>query len=299
MADRFAVRTAAVLARAQRGQPVQHFDVQMTHRNGQKLLVNVSTLPIPDEAREATEAMVHLLRPRAGQASRKWRLRVAVLGPLRAWQADGSPVNGPHWRRIKVRALFACLVLAGGHPVPRERILDCMWPEMPYDAALRNLNTTVYHLRRSLEPDLDRPSASRFVLYEAGYYQLSGSFWLDATEFEHTIGRARREIDPVEAIRLYRIATELYRGGFIKRPGQHVRLERRRAYSPAGALPGGAGGAGYALRSSARTGPGRVHLPPGASNRSLPRNRLSETHENAPAAGRPGGRGDALQPALQ
>ena len=213
---RFCRDDCGVLSRSETGEPIQHFDVHFTHRDGHQVLFNISTLPIPAAQRTMDESMVHLLRCRNEPGRVSHQLRVAMLGPLRVWRPDGSVVSGSDWRRTKVRALLALLVLARGQPVEREVLVDQLWPEMAYEAALRNLNTTVYQLRRVLEPDLKKPSESSLIHYVAGAYHMDATrMVLDVTGFENLLSRARRQQNGQEAIRLYNAGCALYEGEYL------------------------------------------------------------------------------------
>jgi DNA-binding SARP family transcriptional activator len=88
---------------------------------------------------------------------------------------------------------------------------------LEHEAALRNLNLTVHNLRRSLEPDLERGSESRYLHYEMDCYRLDGAkeHWLDVRAFEDRIARARRASSVDHAIALYREALALYQGEYL------------------------------------------------------------------------------------
>lgn len=194
----------------------EYYDLLVKHQAGHRVLVSVSTLPLPQMPEQTQPDLMHLARFLAGQPLQPDQLRIHLLGPTMVWQADGTPVEGPLWRRIKVRALLAYLVLKQG-PVPREMVIEALWPNLEYEAGLRNLNTTVYNLRRSLEPDLKRGSNSKFIIYEGGNYRLGGSqsHWLDVHAFENGIRRARVERDNHKAITLYKEVLSLYRGEYL------------------------------------------------------------------------------------
>lgn len=166
----FCRNNCQVITQIAQGKPGEHFDLLVQHRDGHCLLVNVSTLPLPHNPDHLEQPrLMHLARFLADQPMEPGRLRIHLLGPTIVWRPDGTLVEGPLWRRIKVRALLAYLVLKRG-PVPRETLIEVLWPDLDYEAGLRNLNTTVYNLRRSLEPDLKRGSDSRFVIYEGSNY---------------------------------------------------------------------------------------------------------------------------------
>jgi DNA-binding SARP family transcriptional activator len=159
---------------------------------------------------------MHLARFIADQPMLPGRLRIHLLGPTVVWRPDGTLVEGPLWRRIKVRALLVHLALKRG-PVPRESLIETLWPDLDYEAGLRNLNTTVYNLRRSLEPDLKRGSESIFIIYEGGNYRLNNgqSHWLDVQAFEQGLRRARLEPNRDKAIAIYKEILALYRGEYL------------------------------------------------------------------------------------
>ncbi|WP_198347921.1 AfsR/SARP family transcriptional regulator [Plantactinospora sp. KBS50] len=86
-------------------------------------------------------------------------LVIQVLGPTRFWR-DGSEVGlGPPVRR----AVLGLLVLAGGRPVSRSRIVDVLWGEHAPPSATNVIQTHVKHLRRLLEPDRRAYAPSRLL----------------------------------------------------------------------------------------------------------------------------------------
>ena len=125
------------------------------------------------------------------------KLKIHLLGTTAVTRPEGTQVEGELWRRIKVRALLAYLALQQDRPISRDILIELLWPELDYNAALRNLNTTVYNLRKSLEPDLKRIANSTYVIYEGGSYFLNGEVdhWLDIDVFEEYIKKRRSEIE--------------------------------------------------------------------------------------------------------
>ena len=198
--------------------PISSIDVQLRHRNGHYIHANMSTIPLPVELDELDESiLVHLLRSRDKSGRINQSFRVHLLGPLVVLRQDGSQVRGPLWNRVKTRALMAYLTMQKGTAVSREQILEMLWPDLEYKAAMHNLNTTVYNLRRSLEPDLEKASRSRYLLYQNGCYRLAeaSAYWLDIDAFESGIRQARQEMDMETAVKKYKAALSLYRGDYL------------------------------------------------------------------------------------
>ena len=206
-----------VLNGINQGEDGRCFDLLVQHHDGHRLLINVSTLPLPHDPRKVDQPrLMHLTRFLADQPMLPGRLRIHLLGPTVVWRPDGTLVEGPLWRRIKVRALLVFLALKRG-PVPRETLIETLWPDLEYEAGLRNLNTTVYNLRRSLEPDLKRGSDSIYIIYEGGNYNLNNgqSHWMDVQAFEQGLRRARLERNRERAIKIYKEILALYRGEYL------------------------------------------------------------------------------------
>lgn len=197
------------------GIPVGSVDVHLRHRNGNYIPTNMSTIPVPSGFDE--NFLVHLLRLRKQQRQAYQPFRIYLLGPLVVTRQDGTQVEGALWNRVKTRALMAYLVMQKGTAVSREQILEMLWPDLDYKAAMHNLNTTVYNLRRSLEPKLEKASQSRYLLYQNGCYRLAGAkdHWLDVDAFEGGIRRARQEAEMETAVKLYKTVLALYRGDYL------------------------------------------------------------------------------------
>jgi len=214
----FCQNGCTVTGRARQNQPVGSFDLQVRHLNGRVSWVNVSIITMPLKAKEDNPlVLVHLFH-KVGEGP-AWcpSLRIHLLGPVTVQRADGSLVGGPRWRRARTRALLTFLALRRGEPAHRSIVIEALWPHLEHEAALNNLNVTVYYLRRSLEPGLERGVRSCYVHYEQDCYALAGGHihWLDVHAFESGIAQARHERDPDRATQRYQETLALYRGEFV------------------------------------------------------------------------------------
>ena len=206
------------IQRARQHDPVQGFEMLVRGQDGELSRIGVSIVAIPVGAQDNTPAaLVHIFRPIGKAPAMLPLLRIQLLGNTNIWRADGTLVDGPVWRKRKVQILLAFLALQRGRPAHREALLEALWPDLEYTAALHNLNTTVYHLRKSLEPTLQHGSDSRYIRYEGNCYCLDvgASLWLDVVAFETGIAQARRELGPEQAINFYRNALSWYQGDFL------------------------------------------------------------------------------------
>src|SRR5258708_4374716 len=87
-------------------------------------------------------------------SERQWR--IYLFGRLQA-QSEQKTLNHLSMRRIG--ALLACLALRAPHPVPREELLDLLWPEESLDVARNRLRVLLSALRPLLEPPDTTPGS--------------------------------------------------------------------------------------------------------------------------------------------
>ncbi|MDO3686646.1 BTAD domain-containing putative transcriptional regulator [Micromonospora sp. C28ISP2-4] len=103
------------------------------------------------------------------------KLRVTVLGPVRAWNGQVEIDLGPARRR----ALFAMLAANANRPVTRAELIRALWGESAPSTAAGNIYTYVSGLRRSLGPAGGMLRSGR-----AGYTLRLEPGALDADRFE-------------------------------------------------------------------------------------------------------------------
>ncbi|MFN8547197.1 MAG: AAA family ATPase [Candidatus Eisenbacteria bacterium] len=147
--------------------------------------------------------------------------RVHCFGPLRVITSDGREIAPGDWGSNKARAIFAFLLLQRGQSggVPKERVLEAIWPEAPGDSVEKTFHSTLAILRRVFPREGAEPWAA--VVQGGGCYhlELDGAVELDCEEFD----RAHREALQSEsrgngffAVSHYRRMAELYRGDFME-----------------------------------------------------------------------------------
>jgi DNA-binding SARP family transcriptional activator len=77
------------------------------------------------------------------------RIDVTLLGRFEV-RLDGEPIAVAAWTHGRARDLVKLLALAPAHRLPREQVLDALWPQLASDAALANLHKAAHHGRRAL-----------------------------------------------------------------------------------------------------------------------------------------------------
>jgi ATP/maltotriose-dependent transcriptional regulator MalT/DNA-binding SARP family transcriptional activator len=156
-------------------------------------------------------------------------LRVTTLGGFGVQRPDGSELGLRDWQREKARLLFQLLLTHRHKPLPKEQILEYLWPESEPTAADTRFKVVLNALVRALEPERSSRSQSNYIIRSGSGASLAYSLntdpeqiWLDATEFEnlatqgaHAELLATQGREAVSSLELYNRALELYRGDFL------------------------------------------------------------------------------------
>ncbi|MEV5593830.1 BTAD domain-containing putative transcriptional regulator [Streptomyces sp. NPDC052496] len=111
--------------------------------------------------------------------------RIAVLGPVRVFDGDGTPVG---IGGARPRMLLARLALAAGDMVAQGALIDGLWGVRPPTDALNSLHALVYRLRKAL-PDgglLESSGAGCRLAVPRGH--------VDAARFEALAARGGQEL---------------------------------------------------------------------------------------------------------
>jgi DNA-binding SARP family transcriptional activator len=121
------------------------------------------------------------------------------------------------WRRSKAKTLLKYL-LVRRQPLPRDVLIDLLWPETDPQAAINCLRVTVHALRQALGTS-DR-NGSEYIVFEGGKYRLNPDVELSVdvdrfrAHFETGLQLERRG-QRDEAIRHFEIAEGIYRDDYL------------------------------------------------------------------------------------
>lgn len=143
-------------------------------------------------------------------------LRARLLGRVEIVVGERE-IPDQFWSGRLPRALLLLLLGTPGHRLPRDRVLDLLWPEARPEAALNALYKTVHAVRRVLEPDLTTGRASSYLAIQGetvGLTSLSGT-WVDADVFEAELARVGA-VPVAERGAALRRALDLYTGDFLE-----------------------------------------------------------------------------------
>jgi DNA-binding SARP family transcriptional activator len=130
----------------------------------------------------------------------------------------GVPIQ--NWRSGKARAVFEYLVSHRRRPVPRDTLIQAVWPDPDALAAATSLKVAVHALRQIFSEN--RGSAARpavsVMVQESTYQVVAPGLWVDVEEFEQcaTLGmQLEAHGHAAQALVHYERAADLYRGDFL------------------------------------------------------------------------------------
>jgi len=157
-----------------------------------------------------------------------WPALVCVLGPFRLLEDRRSvTVHGDS----KAALLLAVLVLRWGHDLPRETLLDLLWPEREADLAGQALHSLLHKLVTRHGKESTRPP---LVVHDHGGYRLNDAAGVgaDLVCFDAIVDAGDAELragDHAAAAAAYRHALSLYRGDLFSAPDDtYASVERER-----------------------------------------------------------------------
>jgi len=200
---------------------------------------------------------------------------VRLFGGLEV-SVGGRVVHDRDWKKRKARTLFAMLVTKRGHDVPRDQVIDHLWPDMDAERARNNFYVAWSIMKSVLGGTSGRGEPCPYVESAGGVCRtIRDAVRSDTDEFEEALAFARAaESDPDRHAPLawYERIVNVYRGDLL--PGdvyddwfvgarEHYRSEYVDAMLRASELLSDAGEAGNALvylRKAIQTDPLREDL---------------------------------------
>lgn len=143
-------------------------------------------------------------------------LSIECLGSFKV-KVDNEIIPLEQWKSKKSLTLFKYLAAKQGEKVSLDTIVEVLWPGSTVEMSTNNLYTTVYNLRKTLDPTNNR--AHSWVRNSNGLYwlELSENCYLDIAEFQRciTLGSKLSETEPTKAMEFFLQAISIYRGRFL------------------------------------------------------------------------------------
>jgi DNA-binding SARP family transcriptional activator len=148
------------------------------------------------------------------------QLDIRLLGRFHLWR-NQELISAKEWKTNKEKALLKILLTQPGHVFLQDQLLALLWSHLTPKAAIKNLWVCVNHLRHILEPSLDKPANSRFIVSHLNGYQFNRSQHcaIDTDAFGELIKQGDAQLRRQEfeaATKSYEVAAALYQGDFLE-----------------------------------------------------------------------------------
>ncbi len=95
--------------------------------------------------------------------SRLPRIDIVTLGKFTVLIGGRDPIDDRQWAGNRPKLLLKSIVVHGCRDIPRDILVDDLWPDSDGDAAAKNFKVTLHRLRKVLEPGLSREIGSAYV----------------------------------------------------------------------------------------------------------------------------------------
>ena len=126
-------------------------------------------------------------------------------------------ISSQDWKRPAIKDLLKFFVVNRNRMLPRDFIIENLWPEEDPDKSYGKFRVYISVLRDVIEPWLLKNEKPEILVYSEGKYGLmTDEIYLDAEEFEKLINDAERTSDMVEVRIKLEKAIELYSGDFLE-----------------------------------------------------------------------------------
>jgi DNA-binding SARP family transcriptional activator/CRP-like cAMP-binding protein len=128
-------------------------------------------------------------------------------------------IEETEWGGYLPKLLLKAIVTHGFHRVPKDQLIEALWPEVEPQSGERNFKITLYRLRRALEPKMEKAFGSSYVHLKANLIYLDEELCkTDLDDFLSLFRRGEkneREGNIEAALFLYNNAIDLYKGDFL------------------------------------------------------------------------------------
>ena len=145
-------------------------------------------------------------------------LRIETFGGLRLY-FDNQLMPEGAWDRSQPRQLLVAILSQKNEKVPKEVLIEALWPEEHPETGEKNFKTTLQRLRKSLEPEISPVFGSSYLHLHHNLIFLdedlcrvdTRQFWMLANEGKEK----EKEGDHRGALDCFTRAADLYQGDFI------------------------------------------------------------------------------------
>ncbi len=146
-------------------------------------------------------------------------LQIHTLGTFRVLRNGDTLIQDHQWGGRRIKMLLKAILVHGLQDIPKDILIEDLWPEGDPLASLRNFKVTLHRLRKILEPDLGKHSRSAFIRLKDNLICLDKNrCWVDAQAFVQLCKDVKRAALARENQAILALGSEalaLYQGDFL------------------------------------------------------------------------------------
>jgi len=194
---------------------------RLRHQSGKWVMASISSVAMSERARRLYGdkiLAIIFLRDEAivAPVPQRHTLQVFTLGGF-GIVAGGHSIDIGKWKRKHAVTLLKYLVTQLDHPVHRERLIDCLWPDVDEKQGWGRLKVTMYCLRQELRANGVSDEAVKTI--DNAYLLRRDVIWVDTDVFERFVaeGQALQQLEQwSDALDRYNEAGHLYQGDYLE-----------------------------------------------------------------------------------
>jgi ATP/maltotriose-dependent transcriptional regulator MalT/DNA-binding SARP family transcriptional activator len=157
-------------------------------------------------------------RPDTGAGVPENAIDIRTFGGFKVLRG-GEPIADSHWGGHRPKLLLKSMLVHGLREIPKDILIEDLWPDSGPQTGLQNFKVTLHRLRRVLEPGLKKIRGSGFVHLRNNRVSLDPERCrVDLEDFLQTCKDIKRCAFSAETDRLIvlgRRVMELYQGDFL------------------------------------------------------------------------------------
>jgi DNA-binding SARP family transcriptional activator/CRP-like cAMP-binding protein len=146
------------------------------------------------------------------------RIQIKTFGNFQVFRGEAL-IGEQEWKAKQRKLLLKAIITRGVKGVPKDVLIEDLWPETSPISAESNFKVLLHRLRKTLEPSLDKALGSSYVVLRENLVSLRKDFCqVDLDEFltlRQRGEKAEEAGDTKRAMLCYRSCIDLYRGDFL------------------------------------------------------------------------------------
>ncbi|MEM5789957.1 MAG: BTAD domain-containing putative transcriptional regulator [Syntrophobacteraceae bacterium] len=147
------------------------------------------------------------------------RLEIQTFGKFQVSRGE-TQISDHEWKAKQPKLLLKALIARGGARVPKDVLIEDLWPTADPSSGESNFKVVLHRLRKALEPSRPKGLEQSYLILKDNLLSLKKELCrIDLDEFMEHIRKGRKAEQAGDirgALHYYRSAINLYMGDFLK-----------------------------------------------------------------------------------